>query len=74
MTLTVAVWVVPERTDFMNYRQLWEDLKYHMELAVDEGIQCGYDKEEHKNYEIFFVYDKILRQMNRMEGVQNESN
>jgi hypothetical protein len=74
MTLTVAVWVVPERIDDMNYEQLWNDLKYHMEMAVEEGICCGYDKQENANYEIFLLYDKILKQMNRMEGVQNASN
>lgn len=58
----------------MNYEQMWNDLKYYMELAVDEGVQCGYDKEEHEYYKVFFVYDRILKKMNRMEGVQNASN
>lgn len=58
----------------MNYKQLWENLKYFMEMAVEEGTQCGYDKEENENYKAFFAYNKVLEEMNRLEGEQNESN
>lgn len=72
MTLTVVVWVAPERIDFMNYEQMWNDLKYYMELAVEEGTCCGYDKgDESFENGAFHAYNSTLRKMNRMEGKQN---
>jgi hypothetical protein len=56
----------------MDYQKMWENLKYWMELAVEEGTECGYDKEENEYFKAFFAYKKVLDEMNRQEGVQNE--
>lgn len=58
----------------MNYEQMWNDLKWYIDMAVDEGVQCGYNKEVNVHYGAFYAYNRVLEEINRLEGVRNESN
>lgn len=54
----------------MDYKKMWENLKYFMEQALEEGVQCGYDKEK-RTYEngAFYAYTRTFEEMNRLEGM-----
>ena len=58
----------------MDYQKMWKCLKEYVEMAIDEGEVCGYDKEGHEFFNAFLSYRRVLEEMNRQEGEQNESN
>jgi hypothetical protein len=56
----------------MDYREMWERLKEEVEMAFEEGLDCGYDDPESENFDKFYVYERIYRKMNALEVNKKE--
>lgn len=58
-----------------DYKKMWDELLFDMELAVQEGNARGFNENGDKFEDgQFFVYKFVLNKMNRMEGEFYESN
>ena len=51
----------------MDYREMWERLKGEVEMALEEGRDCGYDNPESDNFDKFYVYERIYKKINALE-------
>lgn len=59
----------------MNYKQKWELLKEWFEEAMEEGYNCGYDKEQGTvESGMFYAYKRMLQRIKELDGDVNASN
>ena len=49
------------------YRELWERLKQDIEMALDEGRDCGYDDPSNENFDKFWTYERLSKKMKTLE-------
>ena len=50
------------------YREMWERLKEEIDMALDEGRECGYDDPKSANYDKFVLYNHIRSKLMRIEN------
>ena len=56
----------------MDYRKMWEQLRAEIDLALEEGRDCGYDDPKSENFDKFYVYERIGRKMDALEAKPEE--
>lgn len=59
----------------MDYKKMWEELKHNMTEAVREGIAHNLKVNGKSRMDgAFCAYNRVLKEINRLEGKNNESN
>lgn len=51
----------------MDYEKAWKTVKDDLEIALDEGYECGYNDPQSKEYGKFYAYQKTHDLMSRLE-------
>ena len=54
----------------MTYEDAWNEVKYNIDQAVEEGIMCGFNKDDGSNKMengMFRVYERVKDKMERLE-------
>ncbi len=52
----------------MDYREMWERLREEIDRAIEEGIECGYNKVDSEDFDKFYIYERISGKMNDLES------